>query len=327
MRRREFIAGLAGATAWAATTRAQLSAMPVVGLLNGVSNGGYANRITAIREGLKDTGFTEGQNVTIKYRSAEGRYDRLPDLAVDLVRQHVALIITIGGTPSAQAAKAATSTIPIVFSVGSDAVNSGLVTSLNRPEANVTGVSFTNTELGAKRMELLSELLPQATSIAFIANPTLGAIYDPSVQNLLAAAKYLGLRLIVFNAATAADIDTAFAEIMEQKIPAVVVQNDSFLNARRDQIVSLSRLHLLPAIYGDSEPVHAGGLMSYGVSYAELYRWVGIYAGRILKGTRPTDLPIMQPAKFKLTINLKTATAFGLTIPETLLATADEVIQ
>jgi ABC-type uncharacterized transport system substrate-binding protein len=327
MRRREFIAGLGGAAAWPLAARAQHSAIQVVGLLNGVSNEAYADRIAAIRKGLNEIGFAEGQNVTIEYRPAEGRYDWLPEMATDLVRRQVTVIIAIGGTPSAQAAKAATSTIPIVFAVGSDAVNSGLVTKLNRPDANLTGISFTSTELGSKRMELLRALLPQATSIAFLANPTLGTVNETNLQELVAAAQTLGRRLVVFTAATATDVDTAFSAIVRQKLPALMVQNDAFLNSRREQIIALSARYVVPTIYADSEQVRAGGLMSYGVWYAGLYRWVGIYAGRILKGAKPADLPIMQPTRFELAINLKTAKALGLTVPETLLATADEVIQ
>jgi putative ABC transport system substrate-binding protein len=323
MKRRQFIAGL-GAAAWPVVARAQQPPMPVIGLLNGVSFEAYADNVAAFRQGLMESGFVEGRNVAIEYRSADGRYERAPALAADLVRRQVAVIVAIGGgTTMSQAAKAATSTIPIVFASGSDAA--GIVTSISRPEANVTGVAFNNTILGPKRLDLMRQLLTGGTSIGYLDRST--RHFEADVRDLLGAARINGQKLAVFTASTAQDIDVAFAAIVQQRLAGLVVATDAFLISRQDQIVSLAARHAVPTIYGSREWVRAGGLLSYGAELHDVYRWTGVYTGRILRGEKPTDLPVMQPTKFELIINLKTAKALGLTIPETLLATADEVIQ
>ena len=328
MRRRQFIAGLGGAvassTSWTRAARAQRRAMPVIGLLSGVSFESYADRVAAWRRGLKETGFVEGQNVAIEYRSADGQYDRVRALADDLVRRQVAVIVTIGGAMPL-AVKAATSTIPIVFAVGGDALNQGLVARLNRPEANMTGVSFVSSPLGPKRLEILRTLVPQATVIAFLQNPTGGD--DADAKDIVAAGQTLGRRVVVLDAKTEQEIDAAFATMVQQRIGALVVSNDAFLNGRRAQIADLAARHALPAMYAYREHVQAGGLISYGTNVLDMYRWAGIYTGRILKGEKPADLPVMQPTKFELIINLKTAKALGLDVPPLLLALADAVIE
>jgi putative ABC transport system substrate-binding protein len=323
MRRREFIAGLSGAAvAWPA--RAQQPAVPVIGLLSGVSFESFADRVAAFRQGLMEIGFVEGRNVAIEYRSADGRYERAPALAADLFRRQVAVIVAIGGGGTmSQAAKAVTSTIPIVFATGGDATS--LVRSIGRPEANVTGVAFNNTILGPKRLGLMRDLIPGGTSIGYLDRSTRN--FEADVRDLLEAAGINGQKLVVSTASTAQDIDIAFAAIVQQRLAGLVVSNDAFLSARRDQIVALAARHAVPTIYGNREHVRAGGLLSYGAELHDVYRWTGVYTGRILKGEKPADLPVMQPTKFELVINLKTAKALGLTIPETLLATADELIQ
>jgi putative ABC transport system substrate-binding protein len=325
VKRRTFIASLAGAAAWPVVGRAQQAAVPVIGLLSGVSFESYADYVTAFRQGLMEIGFVEGKNVAIEYRSADGRFERAPALAADLVRRQVAVIVAVGGgTTMGQAAKAATSTIPIVFATGSDATR--LVTSISRPEANVTGVAFNNTILGPKRLDLMRQLLPGGTSIGYLDRST-RPNFEAEVKDLLGAARINGQKLVIFTASTAKDIDIAFAAIAQQRLAGLVVLPDAFLIARRDQIVALAARHAVPTISGAREFVRAGGLLSYGAELHDVYRWTGVYAGRILKGEKPSDLPVMQPTKFELVINLKTAKALGLTIPETLLATADEVIQ
>ena len=326
MRRREFIAGLGCAVAWPVVARAQqLPPLLVVGVLNFVSIEAYADRIASFRQGLKDTGLVEGQGLLLEYRSADGHEERLPALATDLARQKVAAIFALGGDAAALAAKAATSSIPIVFATGGDPIANGLVKSLSRPEANLTGVSFYSDQLAGKRLELLRDLLPQANSIAILTayNPTL----KPALDELAAASRAKGIEVVVLDIKSEQDIDAAFATIMKQRIGALVVQNDAFLNSRHDQIIALAARHALPAVYAYREHTLAGGLISYGTNVNEMYQRAGVYTGRILKGAKPADLPILQPTKFELIINLKTAKALGLTIPETLLATADEVIQ
>ena len=326
MRRREFIAGLGSAAAWPVVARAQQPPpLPVVGVLNFVSIEAYADRIASFRQGLKDTGLVEGLGLLLEYRSADGHVERLPALAADLVRQKVAAIFTLGGDTAALAAKAATSSIPIIFAAGGDPTANGLVKSLSRPEANLTGVSFYSDQLAGKRLELLRDLLPQANSIAILTayNPTL----KPALDELAAASRAKGIEVVVLDIKSEQDIDAAFATIMKQRIGALVVQNDAFLNSRHDQIIALAARHALPAVYAYREHTLAGGLISYGTNVNEMYRPAGVYIGRILKGAKPADLPVLQPTKFELVINLKTAKALGLTIPETLLATADEVIQ
>jgi putative ABC transport system substrate-binding protein len=326
MKRREFIGLVGGATiAWPLAARAQQAAIPVIGLLNFVSFQSYADRVAAFRQGLRDTGFVEGQNVIIEYRSADGRVGPVPALAADLVRRNVAVIVAIGGDIGPLAAKATTSTIPIVFATGGDPITDGLVTSLSRPEANITGVSFYSDQLAGKRLELLRELLPGANPIAFLTsfNPTVNS----AVSELAAASRAIGLQIVDFDVKSEREIDAAFVTIMQQRIAALVVQNDAFLNSRRDQIIKLAARHAVPTIYAYREHILAGGLVSYGTNVNEMYRQAGIYAGRILKGAKPADLPVVQPTKFELIVNLKTAKALGLAIPESFLLRADQVIE
>ena len=326
MRRRDFLTVLGGAAAWPVAVGAQQPPLLVVGVLNFVSIEAYADRIARFRQGLKDTGLVEGQGLLLEYRSADGHEERLPVLAADLVRQKVAAIFALGGDAAALAAKAATSSIPIVFATGGDPIANGLVKSLSRPEANLTGVSFYSDQLAGKRLELLRDLLPRANPIAMLTtayNPTV----KPALNELAAVSRAKGVEVVVLDIKSEQDIDAAFATIMKQRIGALVVQNDAFLNSRRDQIIALAARHALPAVYAYREHTLAGGLISYGTNVNEMYRPAGVYIGRILKGAKPADLPVLQPTKFELVINLKTAKALGLTIPETLLATADEVIQ
>jgi putative tryptophan/tyrosine transport system substrate-binding protein len=326
--RRKFLATLGGAAAaWPLAARAQQPAMPVIGFLGGTSPEVYADRIRAFRQGLKEAGYVEGRNVEIEYLWAEGHNDRLPDLAGELVRRQVAVIVAAGGTPSALAAKAATATIPIVFGVAVDPVELGLVTSLNRPGGNVTGVTNLNVEVGPKRVELLRELLPSATLIAVLVNPTNPTIGEPFVRDLQAAAGTLGLKLQVLHASTERDFDTVFAMLAQLQAGALVISPDQFLTSRIEQLAQLTLLHGIPAISQLRQFTAAGGLMSYGSSETEYYRPIGIYAGRILKGERVSDLPVQRSAIVELIINLKTARTLGLTIPLPLVGRADEVIE
>jgi putative tryptophan/tyrosine transport system substrate-binding protein len=324
MKRRQFITLLGGAATWPLAARAQ--AMPVIGFLGGESLDGYASRLHAFREGLGDAGFVEGSNVTIEYRLAEGYTNRLPALAVELVRRRVAAIVTLGSMPAAKAAKAATVTIPIVFQVASDPVAFGLVASLNQPGANVTGVTSLNVEVGPKRLELLHELVPSATIIALLVNPT-----NPNTEALSrdaqAAARTLGLRFHILHASTERDFDTVFTTLVQLRAGALVISPDQFFLSRSKQLATLPLRHAIPTIYQGREYVVAGGLMSYGGSLADQDRQVGAYTGRILKGEKPADLPVQQSTKVELVINLTTAKALGLTVPESLLARADEVIE
>jgi putative ABC transport system substrate-binding protein len=318
MRRREFTAGLSASLAAPLAARAQQPLVPVIGFLNSGSPGPFAKMLAAFHQGLKDGGYVEGQNVAIEYRWAEGHYDRLSTLAADLVRRRVAVIAATGGTPSARAAKAATTTIPIVF-VAADPVRDGLVASLNRPGGNVTGVSVFSAELAPKRLQLLRELVPKAGKIAALTNP---ASMDEA-ETLTRA----GLPLLTITAEAESDFEPAFIQAAQQGVEALLVTADPFFNSRRAQIVALAARHSLPAAYPWREYVEAGGLMSYGTNLAGTYRQVGQYVSRVLKGDKPADLPVQNPTKFDLAINLKTAKALGITIPETLLATADEVIE
>jgi ABC-type uncharacterized transport system substrate-binding protein len=298
--------------------------MPVIGFLWYGSASEWAPFVTSFRQGLKETGFVEGQNVAIEFRWTEGQSDQQPAWAADLVRREMAVIVT--GTVGGLAAKAATTTIPIVFVVGADPVKTGLVANLNRPGGNVTGVSFFSNELAAKRLGLLHELLPQATVIAVLVNSSFPDAAD-QLRDVQEAARTLGLRIRVLNASTESEIDTGFATLAQQRADALVLAADPFFTARRKRIVALAARHAIPAIYDLREWTAAGGLISYGTDLADAFRQTGIYTGKILKGTKPADLPVMQSTKFELVINLKTTKALGLEIPPTLLARADEVIE
>jgi putative ABC transport system substrate-binding protein len=328
MRRREFIVGMGSVAAWPLAARAQQAAMPVIGWLNPVVSGesGHKNIINIpFFQGLKETGYVEGQNVAVEYRSAEGQTDVLPALAADLVRRRVAVIVA-PGTAAVLAAKAATATIPIVFIGGVDPVAAGLVASLNRPGANVTGIAILSAELAPKKLQLLRELLPKAPRFGVLADPA-----SPDTQSVIAdlqaAARKLGLQLVVENARTDSDLETTFTSFSQQRVGAVFVSVSSFYIRRTEQLAALAARHALPAIYPYREFALAGGLMSYGSSVGYAYHQAGIYTARILKGEKPADLPVEQATKIELVINMKTAKALGLAIPETLLATADEVIQ
>ena len=326
MGRREFITFIGGAAAgWPLAARAQQATMPVIGFLHGASSGGYEPMATGFRQGLKETGYVDGQNVTIEFRWADGHYDQLPAMAADLVRRQVA-VIAAGGTPAAFAAKAATSTIPTVILVGVDPVQVGLVQSLNQPGGNVTGLAALTNQLEAKKLELLHELLPTATAVALLVNPT-NALTQSETKDVQDAARLLGLHLHVLNASTESQIDAAFGALVELRAAALIVSVDSFLNNSRGQIVALAARHAVPAVYGFPDFVTAGGLMSYGTDLVDVYRQQGVYAGRILKGAKPADLPIQQVTKVALAINLKTAKTLGLTFPTTLLGRADEAIE
>jgi putative ABC transport system substrate-binding protein len=326
MRRRDFIA-LAGsaAAAWPLAARAQ-QPMPVIGFLGSASAAPNADSVAAFRQGLGEGGYVEGRNVVIEYRWAENLYDRLPALAAELVRRPVAVIVASGGPVAAQAAKAATSTIPIVFTASSDPIKLGLVASLSRPGGNMTGSAMLTAELDAKRLELLRELVPTARVIGALVNP---GRTDAEAQSRDAqeAGRALGLQVIILSASSERNIDTAFASLAGQGIGALLVGADPFFHSRRVQLVALAARHAVPAMYMSRDFAAAGGLMSYGASIADGYRQAGIYAGQILKGAKPADLPIVQPTKFEFMINLKTAKALGLDVPPMLLARADEVIE
>jgi putative ABC transport system substrate-binding protein len=326
MKRRTFITALGGAAAWPVMARAQQPAMPVIGFLNGQSAQGFAPAVAAFRRGLNEAGYVEGQNVAIEYRWAEGRPDRLPPLVADLVRRQVAVIAATGGNNSALIAMQATSTIPIVFTSADDAVKRGLVASINRPGGNVTGVSWFNAELGPKRLGLLHELVPDATIVALLTNPNNpeSARQPAELQH---AAHAIGLQLVVLTAPSAGDIDAAFTTMVQNRVGGLLIGSDPFLTNRREQIIELVSQHALPTIYSGRDFVEAGGLMSYGNSLADVYRRAGIQTGRILKGAKPSELPVDQETKFELVINLKTAKALGLEVPPSLLARADEVIE
>jgi putative ABC transport system substrate-binding protein len=323
MNRRVFIAGL-GAAAWPVVAQAQQSAMPVIGFLNSASAGGYAPFVAAFRQGLKETGFVEGQNVAVEYRWADGQHDRLPAMAAELVRRQVPVIVA--NTPGNLAAKAATTTIPIVFTTASDPIQLGLVASLARPGGNVTGATAFGVEVTPKQLELAHGLVPTATVIAVVVNPT-HPNAETVVRELQAAARILGVQLHVLHASAEREFDTVFATLGQQRAGALVIGPDPLFVARSEQLAALALRHAVPAFSFVRDFVAAGGLMSYGGSNSDMYRIAGVYAGRILRGDKPADLPVQQTTKVELIINMKTAKALGLTIPETLLATADEVIQ
>ena len=324
MRRRTFIAGLGTAAVWPLTARSQ-QAMPVIGFLNGASPDGYALYAAAFRGGLKDSGYVEGQNVAIEYRWAEGHYDRLPDMTADLVRRQVSVIVA--NTPANLAAKNATYTIPIVFTTASDPVQIGLVPNLSRPGGNVTGVTQLNVEIGPKRLELAHELMPAATAVAFLVNPSDPSRAETLTKDAQAAAVPLGLRLHVLRAVTDAEIDAAFARFAQLKAGVLVIGADALFNGKSQLLAELSLRYAVPAIYQYNEFANAGGLMSYGGSIKESYRWAGVYAGRILKGEKPADLPVQQSTTVELIVNLKTAKALGITVPLSLLGRADQIIE
>jgi putative tryptophan/tyrosine transport system substrate-binding protein len=326
MRRRDFISLLGAAAAWPLAARAQQQAMPVIGFLGGTSPDTFADRLRAFRQGLKDAGYVEGENVAIEYRWAENQIDRLPALAADLVRRQVAAIVASAGTAGAFAAKVATKTIPIVFLVGEDPVKLNLVTSLARPDGNLTGVNLFNAELAAKRLELLRELVPGAARVAVLVNPA-DANTESTLKDVDAAARGIGMQIQLLKANTSREIDAVLASSMRERPDALFVGTSPFLNARRIQLVQLAAFHRLPATYALRDYAEAGGLMSYGTNIADAYRQVGVYAGRILKGAKPSDLPVVQATKFELVVNAQTARMLGLTVPPTLLATADEVIE
>ncbi|HEV2547209.1 MAG TPA: ABC transporter substrate-binding protein [Stellaceae bacterium] len=324
MKRRAFIAVVGGAVAWPLTVGAQQTTNPVIGFLNGASPKGYATYLASFQQGLKETGYSEGDNVAIEYRWAEGQYDRLPGLAADLVRRHVAVIVA--NSTAAPAAVAATKTIPIVFLSGLDPIRAGLVANLNHPGANVTGVSLFSNDLAAKHLGLLRELAPAATSIALLVNPSNPAapFYVSDTQR---AAQTIGRHIHVVNASTPLEIDAGFATLPQLGAGALVIVADTFFIDHRDQIVALAARYNIPALYPFPSFATAGGLMSYGTSLTDLYRQVGVYTGKVLKGAKPADLPVLQPTKFELVINLKTAKALGLELSPNLLAQADEVIE
>jgi putative ABC transport system substrate-binding protein len=324
MRRREFIAILgSGAAAWPLAAHGQRPAMALVGLLSGIQ---IDNRLLgAIRQGLKDAGYIEGRNLAIKYYSADGRFDRLPALAAELVADPVAVILALA-PPAAVAAKAATTSIPVVFATGADPVDLGLVSSLNRPGGNLTGVTFLVNTLGAKRLELLRDLVPSATVIGFLINPR-NPTSEAQTRDVEAAAGARGVKLMILNASSERDIDAAFTSYVQKRVNAVIIGSDSLFVSRPDELVGLAARHALPAIYFLREFADAGGLISYGASISDAYRLAGGYVGRILKGEKPADLPVQQTVKFELVINLKTAKALGLPVPLDMQVAADEVIE
>jgi putative tryptophan/tyrosine transport system substrate-binding protein len=327
MKRRDFITLVGAAAAWPLAAQAQQRALPVIGLLSGVSLESYADRIAAFRLGLRDAGFVEGQNVIIEYRAADGHAERQAALAADLVRRQVAVIVAIGA--SNNAAAEATSTIPIVFAAGGDPIVGGFVKSLSRPEGNVTGVSFFSNTLGAKRLGLLHELVPRAASVGFLHNSRLeGPLQTTADSNdILAAGRAVGVQMVLLDAGSEQEIDAAFDTIAQQRLGALVVQNDAYLNTRKDQIAALAVRHAIPTVFAYREHVAAGGLMSYGADVNEMYRVAGVYTARILKGEKPGDLPVQLPTKFEFVINLKTAKTLGIDVPVSMQLLADEVVE
>ena len=327
MRRRTFITLLGGAaTAWPLAARAQQPSMPIIGFLSSQSAEAIADFLRGFHRGLKDSGYVEGENVAIEYRWAENQIDRLPELAAELVRRHVAVIAASGGPASASAAKA-TASIPVVFMVAEDPVRLGLITSLARPGGNLTGVNFFSAELAAKRLELLRELAPAATRVAVLLNPAETAIAAANLRDVELAARAMGLQIHVLNASTIQEIDAAFATFARERPDALFISSGPFFTSRRVQLAHRATRHSVPAIHGSRLYPEVGGLMSYGASLSDAHRQAGVYTGRILKGAKPADLPVVQSSKFELVINANTARMLGLTVPPTLLSTADEVIE
>jgi putative ABC transport system substrate-binding protein len=326
MRRREFITLLGGAMAWPLAAYPQQSAMPVIGFLHSGAAEAGAPMVAPFRQGLKEAGYVEGENVVIEYRWAEGQFDRLPAMAADLVRRQVAVIVAGGGSVTGRAVKAATATIPIVFSMGDDPVKLGFVNSLSVPGGNLTGVSLLTTGLEAKRLELLHEVVPGASVVGLLVNSDFPDV-ETQLKDVLAAARELGLQITVLNASSERDIDTVFATLVQQRVGALLVASSPLFMGRREQLVALASRNAIPAIFEWPEFVSLGGLMSYGTNLADGYRQVGVYAGRILKGAKPADLPVQQLVKVELVINLKTAKALGLTLPLPLIGRADRVIE
>ena len=328
MRRREFVTFLGGAAAaWPLAARAQQPAIPVIGYLDGRSLDALTDRLRGFRQGLKDTGYVEGENMSIVYRFAEDQMDRLPRLAAELVHRQVAVIAAPGGAPAAFAAKAATTAIPIVIAVGEDPVRLGLVASLARPGGNITGINVVNTELTAKRLELLRDLVPRTARIALLLNPADVTNTETTVRDVQGVARAIGLQVQIFNANTSNEINASFTALARERPDALFVGPGLLFNSRRVQLVHLASFHKVPATYPSREYVQVGGLMSYGSNIAEAFRQVGVYAGRILKGAKPADLPVVQASKIELVINAETARMLSLTVPPTLLAAADEVIE
>jgi putative ABC transport system substrate-binding protein len=328
-RRREFITLLGGAAAasWPVAARAQQVAMPVIGFFNGRSAEDSPRLGAAFRKGLEEVGYVEGQNVTVEYHWLDGRYDRLPSLIADLVRRRVAVIATPGSTPAALAAKEATSTIPIVFGVGEDPVKIGLVASLARPGANLTGINFFVGEIVAKRLGLLHELVPKAVRVAVLVNPANAMTAEATLRDIPEAARAIGLQFQVLKASTSREIEMAFATLVRDRADALFIAPDGFFASRRVQFATLAARHAIPTAHSTREAVEAGALMSYGTNTLEMFRQVGVYTGRILKGAKPVDLPVVQSSKFELVINLQTARALGLEVPNALQLLADEVIE
>jgi len=328
MKRREFITLLGGAAAaWPLAARAQQPAMPVIGFLDGRSPDAMADRLRGLRLGLGETGYAEGDNVTILYRWAENKLDRAPELAADLARRRISAVVASGGVPIILAAKAATATIPVLFIVSEDPVRLGLVKSLARPEGNLTGINFFNSELVAKQLELLRELVPQAVTVAVFVNPAGATTFETTLRDIEPAGRAMGLQLKIMRASSSREIDAAFAALARDRPDALFVGNDAFFNSRRVQLVQLAAHHRLPAVYSGREYSEIGGLISYGTNIADAYRQAGVYAGRVLKGAKPSDLPVLQSSKFELVINHQTARTLGLTVPDKLLVAADEVIE
>ena len=326
--RRQFISALGGATVvWPLAARAQQPALPVVGFINGGSADVYARELAAFRQGLNEAGYVEGQNVTVEYHWLGGKFDQMPELAADLVGRRVAVIVTPANTPGALAAKAATTTIPIVFGVSQDPVQLGLVASLARPGGNATGVNFFTQEVAAKRLRLLHDLVPKAVRVAVLVNPVVASITETTIRDVQQAAATIGLQIQILSSSTIGEIDTAFATLVRERVDALFVAPSAFFTSRRGQFATLAARARIPAAYSQRDLVDSGGLMSYGTDLADMFRQVGVYTGRILKGAKPAELPVLQSTKFEFVINLQTARALGIDVPPAVLSIADEVIE